>query len=139
MSQLLLAKKKKKDPEFVTGDFQWEVFHWAEPSKPFVNGIDIRSRASDTSSPSLTSRECRVMNQGRWAIQQGGGGPVHCLAISPFFRMICRCQGANLVSSYPMVRSRSSSVFSSISLACLASCSAFLHTSTVKGGAKKEK
>lgn len=31
--------------------------------------------------------------------EEGGDGPVHCLAISPFFRMICRCQGASLVSS----------------------------------------
>lgn len=86
MSQLLLAKKKKKDPEFVTGDFQWEDFHWAEPSKPFVNGIDIRSRASDTSSPSLTSRECRVMNQGRWAIQQGGRRPSSLFGYIPFLQ-----------------------------------------------------
>lgn len=28
-----------------------------------------------------------------------GAGTIHCLAISPFFRMICRCQGASLVSS----------------------------------------
>lgn len=30
---------------------------------------------------------------------RGEDGLGHCLVISPFFRMICRCQGASLVSS----------------------------------------
>lgn len=58
--------------------------------------------------------KCRMEHQGRgrcgskcMCVKVGTGAgqwkevnnPVHCLAISPFFRMICRCQGASLVSS----------------------------------------